>query len=100
MLSVPVFTPRGQAALAATTSTSRVALSGPGNLGGDVCQVRNRGPAVAYIKFGDSSVTAATTDLPVEPNSWIDLSWPYGTTHVAAIVDSGGASLVFVCGTY
>lgn len=95
-----VFSPRGQSALAATTTTSRVALSGNGILGGSVCQVRNRGPAIAYVKFGDVTVEAATSDLPIEVNSWFDVPIPGGATYVAAITDTGGASLAFICGAY
>ena len=100
MTCVSVFYPRGQVALAATTTTSRATLSGNGELGGSICQVRNRGPALAYIKFGSSSVEAATTDLPIEVNSWIDLPIPGGATSVAAITEAGGASLAFICGSY
>ena len=77
---------------AGTTGNDRAAIAA----GGKVARVYNAGAAVAYIKFGNSAVTAAlATGLPVAPGSVELFSIAPNTTHMAAIVASG-TGVVFV----
>lgn len=93
------FTPSASGAnvsLAVTTSTANVAL-GPGA----TQVVQNIGSAPAYLKFGGSGVTAATTDTLLLPGG----CWPFGagianvSDHLAAITASGTATLAITGGT-
>jgi hypothetical protein len=79
------------ASLAVTTSSDRVAITG------NPTQVRlrtNGADAVAFITFGDSTVTAATaTGIPLGPGAIEVFSVPLNATHIAAITASGTATL-------
>lgn len=97
------FRAAGKAALSATTTSSRVAAGNPA-----ATQVRvttkNASAATAddvYIKFGDSTVVATTSDY--------DIHYPVGNTEVfsvtpssglyfAAITASGSADLILTSG--
>lgn len=54
------------------------------------------GSAIAFIKFGDSTVTAALTDIPILPNIKYVFSIGPSLTHVAAIGTAG--TLYFTLG--
>lgn len=51
-------------------------------------RVYNSGSQVAYINFGDSNVTAATTDMPLPPGA-IEVLSANNATHMAAIGTDG-----------
>lgn len=91
MSSLPAFTPGGATAtLAVTTASANVALN---RSGANQLLVLNLGDAEAFVDFGDSAKTAATTDTPVPAGGWIMLSIPPDATHAAAITASGTATL-------
>lgn len=46
-------------------------------------------PAIAFYKFGASTVTAAVTDTPILPNTQICVTPPGGTTHIAVVGTAG-----------
>lgn len=91
--------------LSASSVSSRVLLGGQPSPAGQRFQVRiyNGGPDTAFIRFGDSTVTAATMDVPV-PSGAIEvmsLTVPDNVTtgaYMAAITASGTATLYFTTG--
>nr|CRH05510.1 conserved protein of unknown function [Candidatus Magnetococcus massalia] len=95
-MTTKIFTPGPTAALAATETTSRVALPGAGS------QVRvvNSSENMAFIQFGDSAVEATTGAIPLPAGLVEVFSNPLNTnSHVAAICASGEtASLYFTTG--
>lgn len=92
--STEPFTPAGNATLAASTTSSRVALPSAD----DTTLVQNLGASTAYVVFGGASVTAATTATPVAPGMAIALD-AGANTHLAAITASGSTSLAVTTGT-
>lgn len=98
------FCPAGTANIAATTTSANVALPIPSNGVGERPQVRiyNSSSSVAFIAFGDSSVTAAAaTGIPVHSNA-TDIpekfTVPFGATHVACILATGSGTVYFTSG--
>lgn len=89
-----LFTPGATASISVTTSSARVALPA----GGGQLAVLNNGGGVVFIKFGDSTVTAAVTDIPVEIGVARGFTPPGTATHVAAIIASGTATVYFTAG--
>jgi hypothetical protein len=91
-----VFTPHkaNTVNLTPTTSTSRVALNeqlvGTQAIGG--VRVLNNTGTIAFIKLGDSSVTATTNDTPLGSGAIELFGLNGGDTHCAAIIASGTAS--------
>lgn len=81
------------AQLSAGTSSGRVAL----DKNSSVVRVLNAGPSLAYLQFGDSTVTASNAKMPI-PSGSTELFTKGLNTHVAAIVDSGSAVLYFTPG--
>lgn len=91
------FTPAGTVSRAVTGSTASVALSATGFPASTVEIQSLPGNSVAFIKFGDSTVTAATTDYPVLPGVDKIVTVPPNVTHVAAI-GTTGTTLYFTSG--
>lgn len=90
--SVSPFRPTGTVGIAASAVSSNTLLVG----GGDTVVVTNTSSALGYIRFGsDSSVTAATTDMPVLPGSRLILSVNSLITYAAAITPSGSGTILF-----
>jgi hypothetical protein len=89
-----LFSPILTASLAVTTSTGRVALAA------DASTVRlyNAGTATAFVKFGDVTVTAATTNMPIPAGAIEAFRPPGASTHIAAITSSGTATLYVTSG--
>lgn len=82
-------------ALACTTSSgtsSRTALVGTGS----VLMFTNVSDVVAYVAWGDSSVTATTSYFPVLPGTKevVTISTESTITHVAGITGSGTATVL------
>ena len=88
---------RPSASISATTSSARVAL----NTSYVTMQVRiyNAGTATAFVTFGDSSVTALATDMPV-PSGMVEVVTVEvgGVPYAAAITASGTATVYFTTG--
>jgi hypothetical protein len=91
--------------IAATTTTGNHILGGQPSPGGQRIQFRvtNDGTTVAYIRFGNSSVAATTSDIPLMPGSTSVLSVTVPDTlttglYAAAIMASGTANICFTTG--
>lgn len=91
--------------LAVTSVTSRVILGGQPGPANQRFQVRiyNGGPDTAFIRFGDSTVTATTADVPIPSGAIEVMSFmvPDQVTtgaYMAAITASGTAALYFTTG--
>jgi hypothetical protein len=97
MTMMPPFTPGTTAKLTGITTTTAVALTKPGQ------QVLVTSPsggtqALAFIKFGDSTVTAtANTDVPILPGTTQIFTPPSTATHVAG-VSAAATDLYFTSG--
>jgi hypothetical protein len=88
------FAQTGTVSISATTSSARAALANTD----DVLVVPNAGSVTLYVKPGDSTVTAATTDFAIPPGqvATLDVS---AATHVAYITASGSVSTTAQQGT-
>jgi hypothetical protein len=86
--------------LSVTSSSGSVAI--PASKPTQVRLSTDGGDSVCYVKFGDSSVTAASdgTDMRIGPGTIEIFSVPYyqGVTHVAAKTASGTATLYITGG--
>lgn len=95
------FSPGPTSTLGVTAASGRVALATP--RGAQIRVVSAPGGQTAFIKFGDSTVTAAVTDMPILPGAIETFTVPLATpqalfTHVAAITASSTATLYFTSG--
>jgi hypothetical protein len=81
------------AQLSAGTTSARVAL----DVNSAVVRVLNAGPSLAYLQFGDGSVTSTNAKMPI-PVGATELFTKGTLSHAAAIVDSGSAVLYFTPG--
>lgn len=78
-----------------SSSSQRVALTS-----GEQQRIMNNGSATVWLKFGDSSVTATTSDIPVGATPFTEVqSPPPGTTHVAVIAAAATGKIYFTPGT-
>lgn len=73
-------------------TSSRVALVGTGS----VLMLTNVSDVVAYVAWGDSSVTATTAYFPVLPGTKevVTISADSSVTHIAGITASGTATVL------
>lgn len=90
------FTPTNSVTRAVTTSTANVALARKG--ANQVLIYAPAANAVAFIKFGDSTVTATTSDIAIAPGFNRIFTIPPDVTHVAAITAASTATLYFTNG--
>lgn len=98
MISHP-FTPAGTVSLAADNNSDRVALPNNDNQYTIVVTAETSDTAeIVFIKFGNSSVTAAVTDMPILPGSIQSFRIGPTLTHVAGITASGANTLYFTAG--
>jgi hypothetical protein len=86
--------PTGNAVLAVTTSSARVAL---GSADGSAL-INNTGAVTVYVKFGSVAVTAATTDTPILAGQTVNLSAGVNA-YIAAITASGSSNITITTGT-
>ena len=93
----PGFTPTGRSRLAASTTSTNVALSTTGTPG--LALVTNLGPAPAFITLGTTNAIAATiaTGVTVLPNSQFFLGIG-SNTYLAAVTQNQWASLTIDLG--
>lgn len=75
-------------AVSASTSSARTALE---NISPFVWVV-NDGTVVVFVSFGDSSITAAATDMPIPAGQGLLLRRK-GGTHIAVLTASGTATV-------
>lgn len=80
--------------IAATTTTARVQLEGTGNVGdnGNIL-VTNSSDTLVFFKFGDSSVNATVTDMPILPGGALLVS--KDGDYVAAITALGSSKDIY-----
>lgn len=90
------FAAGGTVSRTVTSSTARVALSKTGSPQ-TVMVTSPSGGNIAFINFGDVTVTAAVTDTPVLPGAIMVFSVGADVTNVAAI-GSATTTLYFTCG--
>lgn len=94
--SVRNFTPGGTVSLAVTSSSGNVAMASSPSSRKDI-MIYNSGSEAVFIKFGNSAVTAATTDMPIPAGAW-GVFHAGDTTHVAGISASGNLTLYATTG--
>ncbi|WP_421696945.1 hypothetical protein [Ancylobacter sp.] len=80
----------------ATTTSGSTAVALP--TAGINISCLNQGSVVAYFKFGTSTVTAATTDTPLDIGVSRGFTRKTTDTHVAVITASGTATVTFTSG--
>ena len=90
-----VFTPTAQNTITATSSSSNIAFPDPNAPG---ILVTNTGSVVAYVRLGNSSVVAATTDKPINAGQYLWFA-SSGNTNIASITSGGGTSILVQSGT-
>ena len=83
------FTPGANFSIAVTTTTGRVNVTGNGT----TLRLANVAATECFIKLGDSTVTATTSDFSMPANSVALLAASGAITYVAAITASGTATL-------
>src|SRR5262249_4884646 len=88
------FAPTGQASLAVTTTSARVALGSAD----PTALITNMGSATAYLAFGGSGVTATTSGYPLQAG-WAVAFNVGANTNVAATTAGGATSLSTTTGT-
>ena len=84
--------------ITASSITSRVALPALGTSGSRTVRVYNTTAVVVFILFGDVTVNALTTSLPIPPGAVEFFDCPAGVTHVAGITTAGGGTVYFTEG--
>lgn len=100
MMNINPFFPRkGQTkTLAVTTTTARVqVLDNASSTSTYNVRIYNAGTVAAFINWGDGTVTAATTDMPIAPGATEVLSLQ--GSNIAAITASGTATLYITEGS-
>jgi hypothetical protein len=89
------FRPSGTTAVAASTTAAATSLAG----GGSSVLVFNSANAVAFIRFGVSTTTVATTgDTPVPAGARVLLDGGSLITHASAVLTSGTGTVYFTRG--
>jgi len=89
------FRPTGTVTLNAGTTSTNVPLSG----GGESVVVTNPSAYLAFVRFGsDATVVAATSDMPILPNSRAVLSVNSLISYAAALLTSGSGEVLFTRG--
>lgn len=89
------FTAGATVSRSVTAASARVAL--PGTTPNQIRVISAVANAIAFIKFGDATVTAAVTDTPILPGTVEVFTIPPGVTNVAAI-GTNGTTLYFTAG--
>lgn len=103
---MPPFSPIATGTLAVTDVSARIALPGSFESGQRrVARVMNMGTSLAFVQFGNSSVTAtAGGDTTASPNGSMPLlagvvelfTIPTGHTHMAGVCQATGTAVVRV----
>ena len=98
-MSFDLFTPAlaNTAALSATTSSSRVALPSSGTTGAKSVRVYNAASVAVFIQFGDVTVTATTSHMPI-PAGGVECFEVGSATYVAGITGSSSGTVYFTSG--
>lgn len=89
------FNPTGEATLAVTSTSARVAMGSAG----PTALIVNTGANTAYVTFGNASVVSTTALGHPIPSGWALAFDITGTSFIAAITASSTASLTISTGT-
>lgn len=81
--------------ISASTSSASQAINAPGATTVRICNTTN---AVAYVRSGDSTVSATANDTPILAGTVEVFAINPGDTHVAAILASGTGTVNFLFG--
>jgi hypothetical protein len=92
------FCPGSTVTLAVTGTSARATLSKTGYPPNTVEVQSATGGSIAFLAFGDSTVTATTSGYPILPGVDKVISVPPDVTHIAAI-GTTGTTLYFTSGT-
>jgi hypothetical protein len=93
MADINIFCPGPTVTLSATTTTGRVAFG----VGGRNVQVYNAGSSTVFIKFGNETVVATASDMPVPAGAILSFDRGFNT-NVAGITSAGTATAYFTVG--
>lgn len=93
-MNVSAFTPGATVTLTAATVSSASQLSSTGA----AVEVQNAGSVAVFVKFGDSTVTAAVTDYPVLAGQSKLIGRASSQTYIATITASGGCTVYATTG--
>lgn len=96
MLKLPFRQWGNNTTIAASVTTASGALSRTANQNAVV--TNPHATAVAFVKFGNSTVTATANDFPVGPFDKVILEVPGDATHVAVILSAATASIYISAG--
>ena len=83
--------------IATSTSSGRLAYSSPSNT--QFVRVFNEGTVTIFVNSGDSTVTAASTNVPIGGGKSTILEKGVADTHFAAIAASGTPNIYFAAVT-
>lgn len=97
----PPFFPGATVSLSATSSTGRVLLTGAAKRPGGTLRLYNAGAETVFIAFGNDTITAALTSMPI-PAGYVEvLSLPDNDAaqwYLAGITASGACTLYATIG--
>ena len=95
-----LFTPIGDTKnISAGTTTGSVALTGFTSVAGGSVRVHNAGSVTAFVRFGNSAITAVlTTAIPIPAGAVEAFELGAGCTHMAAITASSTATVYVTSG--
>lgn len=98
-MPMDLFTPSlsNTAALSATTSSARVALASAGATSNKSVRVYNAASVTVFIQFGDATVTATTSHMPI-PAGGVECFEVGSATYVAGITGSSSGTVYFTSG--
>ena len=98
MAAIDLFSPIATTAVSVSASTASGALTMPTTPANPTVRVYNSTAVVVFIKFGTSTVTAATTDTPIPAGGVEAFSINPNVTHIAGITASGTGTLYATTG--
>jgi len=90
------FIPGSTVSVSATTTTARATLGTSPVTRRDVL-MHNAGTTLVFFKFGDSTVTATTSDTPLPAGAYA-IFHANDHTHVACITSTGSATVYATVG--
>lgn len=88
-MNTPFGIPSAAVSRTVSGTSARVAYAGTGN----VIRICNVGASEAYVKSGDSTVTATTSSMSIPAGVVEVFTIPKTDTHLAAISDGGATTL-------
>lgn len=99
-MPLELFSPYGSAttAVSVSSTTANGALNLPTQSMTSSVRVHNSTTAIVFIKFGNSTVTAATTDMPIPAGGVETFEISPAVTHIAGITASVSGTLYATTG--